>query len=167
MSQHTPHLHKGFNVRFDELTEPMTLTMRKATWDALEQLETGAEEIVAQRYQVKSKPKFADGEHKLETHYASKHEAEARAKTLRDAGYSTEIVEPTEPLPAKPLVNDPPIDGLTDDQRAQQEQATVQSQYIRNNPSLPENPVIENQPPETPEHEWLRKEKEAKQHTEG
>jgi hypothetical protein len=29
---------------------------------------------------------------------------------------------------------------------------------------LPEHPVVENAPPETPEHEWIRKEQEAKEH---
>ena len=249
MSQHTPHIHKGMNVRFDELTEPMTIVCRKATWVALEQLETGLDEVVAQRYQVKSKPKFAEGNHELESHYATKHEADARAKTLKDAGYSTEVVEPTEAL--KPPVSkgryfveyqenstvpfaeesswetyaeaerradeltakgfssavvdrasgqvvqdSRPFAGhtndnwsdtpLTNDQRAQQAQATQQAEYLRETsapatefpgavshyepdsgplpPSFPVDPVITNPAPETPTEEWLRKEKAAKEH---
>ena len=220
MSQHTPHIHKGMNVRFDELTEPMTIVCRKATWVALEQLETGLDEVVAQRYQVKSKVKFADGDHVLESHYATKHEADARAKTLKDAGYSTEVVEPTEAL--KPPVSKgrykveyqqnptalfgedstwntreeaetkvdelegkgyaaqvvdtdsgqvvqdgypaaPPA-GLTEDQRAQQAQATQQAEYLRETSALPDHPVITTPAPETPTEEWLRKEKAAKEH---
>ena len=72
--------------------------MSKATWLALEQLENGSEEHVAKRYQVKAKPKFSDGEHKLDTTYATEHEAKARAKVLKDAGHDTEIVPPTEAL---------------------------------------------------------------------
>jgi hypothetical protein len=96
MSNASHHIYRGFSVRFDELEPQNSITMSKATWTALEQLETGKEEIAAKRYQVKSKPKFADGPHELESHYASKHEAESRARSLKDAGYSTEIVEPTE-----------------------------------------------------------------------
>jgi hypothetical protein len=96
MSIETPHTYRGFNIRHDELTEPMTLVGRKATWLALEQLETGSEEVAAQRYQVKARAKFTDDEHKLESHHATKHEADKRARELKDAGYDTEIVAPTE-----------------------------------------------------------------------
>jgi hypothetical protein len=98
MSHVTSHTYRGFSIRFDELEPQNSITMSKATWNALLQLETGSEEVAAQRYQVKSKPKFADGEHTVESHHATKAEAEDRARTLKAAGYDTQIVEPTEAL---------------------------------------------------------------------
>ena len=56
MSITTPHTHRGLAVRFDELVEPMTVSMRHATWLFLDQLETGSEEEPKQRYQAKAKP---------------------------------------------------------------------------------------------------------------
>jgi hypothetical protein len=222
MSHTTPHLYRVFSVRFDELEPQGSITMSKATWTALEQLETGAEEITAQRYQVKAKSKFVDGDHELDSHYATKHEAHARAKTLRDAGYSTEIVEPTEALEepksyarfrvekqltaVSPFevqysypteaeaqdkaveIADEAVDGasvrvvdgssgavlqtpytdgtveapeVTESERAQERQA--EQGNLVENPVLPEHPVLAG-PPETPSEEWLRKEREAKEH---
>jgi hypothetical protein len=106
MSQSTPHIHRGLAVRFDELVEPMTVSMRHATWLFLDQLETGSEEVPKQRYQVKAKPKFIDGklseatfaddDSEVDSTYATKHEAEVRARELKDAGHHTAIVDPTE-----------------------------------------------------------------------
>jgi len=53
---------------------------------------------------------------------------------------------------------------LTEDQRAQQAQATQQAEYLRETSALPDHPVITTPAPETPTEEWLRKEKAAKEH---
>lgn len=60
---------------------------------------------------------------------------------------------PPETLPVEPT--------LADEQNASAE--TAPEEDVEEVP-LPEHPVIENQPPvaETPEHEWIRKEQEAK-----
>ncbi|HUD21511.1 MAG TPA: hypothetical protein VMQ60_01595 [Acidobacteriaceae bacterium] len=96
MSHVTPHIYRGFNVRFDELEPQNAITMSKSTWAALEQLESGSEEHIAKRYQVKAKSKFASLEHHaLDSTHATEAEAKARARTLKDAGYETEVVPPT------------------------------------------------------------------------
>lgn len=213
MSQATTHLHKGFNVRLDELEPFGSLTMSSTTLAALQQLETGAEEIPAQRYVVKSKAKFTDGEHTVDSHYATKHEAVKRARTLKDAGYDTEVVDPVEadgpPLsygryrvhsqvtPYAPFAQESHFDEVGDAQgrAAELRDKGLNSQIIDSSSNtvvptaypdgtavapeadmrtddekaadaqaFPPHPVVENAPPETPEHEWIRKEKEAKEH---
>jgi hypothetical protein len=161
MSHTTSHVYRGFSIRFDELEPQNSITMSKATWTALEQLETGKEEIAAKRYQVKSKPKFADGPHELESHYASKHEAESRARSLKDAGYSTEIVEPTVPEgapadlgtePAPPVAHVPAQewDSWTPEAKdafLKEHPGAIVDEPITNTDGTPVNPPIENQPP--------------------
>jgi hypothetical protein len=247
MSHPSPHTYRGFAIRFDELEPQNAITMSHATWRALEQLESGSEEIPAQRYIVKAKPKFAEGEGnlKLDSHYATWHEAVDRGRTLKAAGYSTEIVEPveatTEPRsfgryrvhsqqnPWAPFaqesdfveqgeaqeranelreqgVNTQIIDSndgrvvqavyangtavagpelgnvshfepdggtvhglnqgpqITEDQRAQQEQAEKNQQYLNDNPEHLQDPRPLPAHTETPEQEWLRKEADAKEH---
>lgn len=139
MSQATHHIYKGFSVRFDELEPQNSITMSRATWNALEQLENGSEEFVSQRHQVKAKPKGANGAHELESTYASEHEAKARARTLKEAGYDVEIVPP---------VIDEPV-GLGT------EPVPVETVPLE---TVPDYPV-----PEDAQHEWLRKEQEAKE----
>lgn len=110
MSISTHHVYRGFAVRFDEIEPVNSITMRRATWNALEQLESGSEDKLAQRYQVKAKPRLVDG--KLTTHefaasdepessFGTKHEAEVRARVLQFAGYHTAIIEPTEAAPVR------------------------------------------------------------------
>jgi len=106
MSQSTPHIYRGFQIRFDELEPINVITMRKSTWAALQQLETGSEEKPKQRYVVKAKPKFIDGkfaepkfgddDSEVDSAHETKPEAETRARELKNAGYHTAIIEPTE-----------------------------------------------------------------------
>jgi len=194
MSIQTPHVYRGLNVRFDELTEPMTIVARKSTFEALEQLETGSEEQPKQRYQVKAKPKFVDGkfveakfgddDKEVDSTHATKHEAVARERELKNAGYHTAIVEPTEAEdfpPSKgryrvhsqitafaPMLEESHwnTDGEAQARARELESKGLNTQIIDTSSGLvvpsvyPDGTSVAG--PETPEHEWLRKEKEAK-----
>ena len=172
MALATAHKHLGFKIEFDALIQPGTIHVNPADWPYLHSNTADVAsafqgtrgeallntDIDATQIGPLSGPESGTGPlvgaGSLETPAVLVPNPDdsipnpLSTKLTQDGTVHLVAAEPMEqPYPTDPVPPEPT--------------ENVEHEHVTTH-TLPEHPVIENQPPETPQEEWLRKEREAK-----